>query len=222
MSARGLLVVFATLGGCGEIREVPVDPSQDETSSGEPSTDVSTSLAPTSEGIDESGTTELPPDLDTDTTTGVAETGDDSDVVWASFCAADTVAENPGDEIVIEIPVEDLELRSDFRIGMRVHETQAGLRASVVFGGEEVVLIDEDSCEHDLTAAFTDAGDQEASRACEPTELDEDRTTVPVQPLAPLIEGDIGGTWQLRFRSKGEAETSLVVAQTCVFVGTPG
>lgn len=216
-----MLLAFVLLGGCGEIREVPVEPGQDETSAGEPGTDESTSLLPSSEGADEGNTTEDPSDLDTESTTAATDTGDESEVVWASFCSPFTTGKAPGDEIVIEIPVDEVEVRSDFRIGMRVHEAQAGLRATVTFDDQEVVLLDEPECGHDITASFTDAGNYDLSFACDPTLLDEERTLVPLEPLAPLIDGDIAGTWELRFRSKSSTSIPLVVAQACVFVATP-
>ena len=221
MGARGLLLALSLIGGCGEIREVPVEPGQDETSVGEPGTDDSTSLMPSSDGTDDGDTTGDPPDLDTESTTAATDTGDEPDVVWASFCSPFTMAKAPGDEVVIEIPVEEVEVRSDFRIGMRIHEAQAGLRATVTFNEQEVVLLDEPECGHDITASFTDAGKYDLSFACDPGLLDEERTLVPLEPLAPLIDGDIAGTWQLRFRSKSSTDILLVVAQACVFVATP-
>lgn len=216
-----MLLAFVLIGGCGEIREVPVEPEQDETSAGEPSTDESTSLVPSSDGADEGDTTEGPPDLDTESTTAETDTGGEKDVVWASFCSPFTTGKAPGDEILIEIPVDEVEVRSDFRIGMRVHEAQAGLRATVTFNEQEVVLLDEPECGHDITASFTDAGNYDLSFACDASVLDEERTLVPLEPLAPLIDGDIAGTWQLRFRSKSSTSIPLVVAQACVFVATP-
>lgn len=221
MRARGLLLTVPLLGGCGEIREVPVEPGQDETSDAQADTDESASLGPSSDGADEGDSTEGPSDLDTESTTMATDTGDPIDVVWASFCSDLTTGKDPGDELLIEIPVEEVEVRSDFRIGMRVHEAHAGLRATVTFNEQEVVLIDEPECGNDMTASFTDAGNYDLSLACDPSPLDEERTVVPLEPLAPLVDAEIAGTWQLRFRSKSSTDTPLVVAQACVFVATP-
>ena len=222
MRARELFIALSLTSGCGEIREVPVESGDDGTSAAVDGGQDETTSSETG-GADETGTTEAPPDIDDASGAGSStDTGAAEEVEWMMFCTAEPPpAASPSSEVVVPIDVEDVEIRSDFRIGIRVHNVDEGLRITAAFDGEEVILMDFEACVHGVSAQFTDGGTNHVSTACDELDNSMIRTVVPMEPLAPLLEGNIGGTWELRYQAENATDQTPLITTSCISVATP-